>query len=196
MEAKQQITARIRSARTSLEQAERSFRADREVRGELDLMLAEAELQNLRNKRQGAPIWTRRLLAGVVAVLVLLGGYGGYWYAAHRHAAEASQVTDAAPPLGAVEGGAQPAMMPQQVQTSAAAESASQRAAPAAGATPQAAAEVRAAQKLPPAEAGGTAENTERSQTMQVPAQPQEQPVMSPHELRQLVRTGRQELNR
>jgi len=87
MDAKTQITKRIRSARTSLEKAEESFGADKEVRGELDLMLAEAELKNLRQKRRAGPLWTRRFFAAAVAFLVLLGGYGGYMYAAHSQEA-------------------------------------------------------------------------------------------------------------
>ena len=189
MEAKQQITARIRSARTSLEQAERSFRADREVRGELDLMLAEAELQNLRNKRQGAPIWTRRLLAGVVAVLVLLGGYGGYWYAAHRHAAEASQVTDAPAAGRPITGDTQYGeKMAPQGATAAAVNSIT----PAAGAASTATVPEGGKGALPPAEAGSAS----RGQAAQGAETGPQQPLLSPHELRQLVRTGRQELNR
>ena len=55
------VCSRIRNARASLDNAERSFRSNQEVRGELDLMLAEAELDNLRQKRQGIS-WTRHTL--------------------------------------------------------------------------------------------------------------------------------------
>ena len=51
------VCSRIRNAKASLENAERSFRSHQEVRGELDLMLAEAELDNLRQKRPGIS-WT------------------------------------------------------------------------------------------------------------------------------------------
>ena len=74
------VCSRIRNARASLDNAERSFRSNQEVRGELDLMLAEAELDNLRQKRQGIS-WTRHTLAACFAVLVLASGCLGWWWA-------------------------------------------------------------------------------------------------------------------
>ena len=74
------VCSRIRNAKASLENAERSFRSNQEVRGELDLMLAEAELDNLRQKRPGIS-WTRHTLAACFAVLVLASGCLGWWWA-------------------------------------------------------------------------------------------------------------------
>ena len=74
------VCSRIRNARASLDNAERSFRSNQEVRGELDLMLAEAELDNLRQKRPGVS-WTRHMLAACFAVLVLASGCLGWWWA-------------------------------------------------------------------------------------------------------------------
>ena len=74
------VCSRIRNARASLDNAERSFRSNQEVRGELDLMLAEAELDNLRQKRPGVS-WTRHTLAACFAVLVLASGCLGWWCA-------------------------------------------------------------------------------------------------------------------
>lgn len=74
------VCSRIRNARASLDNAERSFRSNQEVRGELDLMLAEAELDNLRQKRLGIS-WTRHTLAACFAVLVLASGCLGWWWA-------------------------------------------------------------------------------------------------------------------
>ena len=74
------VCSRIRNARASLDNAERSFRTNQEVRGELDLMLAEAELDNLRQKRPGIS-WTRHTLAACFAVLVLASGCLGWWWA-------------------------------------------------------------------------------------------------------------------
>ncbi len=74
------VCSRIRKAKVSLENAERSFRSNQEVRGELDLMLAEAELDNLRQKRPGIS-WTRHTLAACFAVLVLASGCLGWWWA-------------------------------------------------------------------------------------------------------------------
>ena len=74
------VCSRIRNARASLDNAERSFRSNQEVRGELDLMLAEAELDNLRQKRSGIS-WTRHTLAACFVVLVLASGCLGWWWA-------------------------------------------------------------------------------------------------------------------
>ena len=74
------VCSRIRNVRASLDNAERSFRSNQEVRGELDLMLAEAELDNLRQKRHGVS-WTRHMLAACFAVLVLASGCLGWWWA-------------------------------------------------------------------------------------------------------------------
>ena len=74
------VCSRIRNARASLDSAERNFRSNQEVRGELDLMLAEAELDNLRQKRSGIA-WTRHTLAACFAVLVLASGFLGWWWA-------------------------------------------------------------------------------------------------------------------
>ena len=74
------VCSRIRNAKASLDNAERSFRSNQEVRGELDLMLAEAELDNLRQKRPGVS-WTRHTLAVCFAVLVLASGCLGWWWA-------------------------------------------------------------------------------------------------------------------
>ena len=74
------VCSRIRNAKASLDNAERSFRSNQEVRGELDLMLAESELDNLRQKRPGIS-WTRHTLAACFAVLVLASGCLGWWWA-------------------------------------------------------------------------------------------------------------------
>ena len=74
------VCNRIRNVRASLDNAERSFRSNQEVRGELDLMLAEAELDNLRQKRLGF-LWTRHTLAACFAVLLLASGCLGWWWA-------------------------------------------------------------------------------------------------------------------
>ena len=40
---------------------------NKDIRGELDLMLAEAELKNLRRKKDRPWSWNRQLLAGCIA---------------------------------------------------------------------------------------------------------------------------------
>lgn len=87
---KRSVFQRIRSVKTSLDNAEQSFLDNNGMRGELDLMLAEAELKNLRRK-QGVPwSWNRHVLAMCVAVLLALAGFGG-WYYAHDSIAVAGR---------------------------------------------------------------------------------------------------------
>ena len=50
-------------------------------RQELDLMLAEAEIKHLREKRGWVSVWTRQRLALLAAAIVVLAGYGGWLYA-------------------------------------------------------------------------------------------------------------------
>lgn len=77
---KQSLFQRIRNARQSLDNAEKSFQDDKEMRGELDLMLAEAELKNLRNKKTFPWSWNRQSLAFCIAMLLAITGIGGWCY--------------------------------------------------------------------------------------------------------------------
>lgn len=72
---------RIRNAKQSLENAEKSFKDDKGIRGELDLMLAEAELKNLRNKKGIALSWNRQILAFSMAMLLAIAGISGWFFA-------------------------------------------------------------------------------------------------------------------
>ena len=67
--------------RKSLKSAEDSFRSNNDMRGELDLMLAEAEMQHLREKRGLTFNWTRQKLAAVFAVVLMLTGITGWLWA-------------------------------------------------------------------------------------------------------------------
>ena len=71
------ICEHIRNVKSSLENAEKSFRENNGMRGELDLMLAEAEIKHLREKRGWVSVWTRQRLALLAAAIVVLAGYGG-----------------------------------------------------------------------------------------------------------------------
>ncbi|MDY4919615.1 MAG: hypothetical protein SO119_00820 [Phascolarctobacterium sp.] len=80
----QSLFRRIRSIRSSLDNAEQSFLDNKDIRGELDLMLAEAELKNLRKKKDVPWSWNRHLLAACSALIIVLAGCGG-WYFARDH---------------------------------------------------------------------------------------------------------------
>ena len=75
---------RISCIKSSLESAEQSFLDNKDIRGELDLMLAEAELKNLRHKKDRPWSWNRQLLAGCMAAMLVMAGAGG-WYVAKDH---------------------------------------------------------------------------------------------------------------
>lgn len=75
------ICEHIRNVKSSLENAEQSFRENNGMRGELDLMLAEAEIKHLREKSGWISVWNRQRLALFAAAIVVLAGYGGWLYA-------------------------------------------------------------------------------------------------------------------
>lgn len=78
---KKSLFQRIRNAKQSLENAEKSFQDDKGIRGELDLMLAEAELKNLRNKKGISLSWNRQVLAFSIAMLLVIAGVTGWFFA-------------------------------------------------------------------------------------------------------------------
>ena len=78
---KRSLFQRIRNAKQSLENAEKSFQDDKGMRGELDLMLAEAELKNLRKKEASFFTWNRHMLALSVAGLLVVSGVVGWLFA-------------------------------------------------------------------------------------------------------------------
>ena len=82
------IYENIDDVKCSLDNAQRSFRKNNGLRGELDLMLAEASIRYLREKRGFASVWNRQKLAAALAVLLVLAGYGGWWYAGITHDGE------------------------------------------------------------------------------------------------------------
>ena len=75
----------IDDVKCSLDNAQQSFRKNNGLRGELDLMLAEASIRYLREKRGFASVWNRQKLAAILAVLLVLAGYGGWLYAGVSH---------------------------------------------------------------------------------------------------------------
>lgn len=78
------VCQRIRRVKNSLENAEQSFLDNKDMRGELDLMLAEAELSNLRRRKDTPWCWNRQMLALCVAIAVAISCFGGWCYARHN----------------------------------------------------------------------------------------------------------------
>lgn len=83
---------RVRAVRSWLEKAEASFDEEADIKGELNLMLAEAEMKNLRRHHPRSK-GLMRAAACVAAFCLAAGG----WYLFHRPAA------DTLPPPAAVE---------------------------------------------------------------------------------------------
>lgn len=103
---KKNIAKSIRSARQWLAHAEDSFGNDRDIRGELDLLLAQAELQRVREaKRSGQ--WKTRFslfshgLALGLALFIAVAGLGGaYWWVHTQKAVPVPLVTQNATSVG------------------------------------------------------------------------------------------------
>lgn len=85
---------RIRYIKSSLDNAEQSFLDNKSMRGELDLMLAEAEFKNLRRKKDVPWNWNRQLLACCAALMLLLAGFGGWYYAKDSYAPVPAAVSE------------------------------------------------------------------------------------------------------
>lgn len=83
---------RIRCIKSSLDKAEQSFMDNKDIRGELDLMLAEAELKNLRRKKDRPWTWNRQVLAVCAAFLLVVAGFGGWCFARNHYRAKAQAV--------------------------------------------------------------------------------------------------------
>ncbi|MGI6093082.1 MAG: hypothetical protein GX348_06020 [Veillonellaceae bacterium] len=88
---KDNMYRRLRSARQWLKRAEESFDKDRDVRAELDLMLAQAELQHAkeanrtRHWRYKYSLLTQGT-AAIMAMVIAVAGFGGtyWWFNQHR----------------------------------------------------------------------------------------------------------------
>lgn len=83
---KNNISKSIRSARQWLAHAEDSFGNDRDVRGELDLILAQAELQRVREANRSGrwrspySLFSQGLALGLALFISVAGLGGAYWW--------------------------------------------------------------------------------------------------------------------
>lgn len=89
---KRQMSRHLQSAKVWLTRAEESFGKDSSVRGELDLFLAQAELQRARETSLPRPRWytgplVRQALSFVFAITIISTGFGAYWLLSERTAA-------------------------------------------------------------------------------------------------------------
>jgi len=75
------ICDQIKTLQSNLKNAEESFKAHNGARGELDLMLAEAQMQFLREKRGSKSFWARQTLAIFIAAILVFVGVGSWFWA-------------------------------------------------------------------------------------------------------------------
>lgn len=101
---KQRMSKHLRSARQWLTRAEESFDKESNIRAELDLMLAQAELQHAQEAKRAGEwrykyLMMRHGVALGLAVLVAAGGLGGTFYVLQgRQAATAPLVKEQSAP--------------------------------------------------------------------------------------------------
>ncbi len=104
---KKNMLRRLRSARQWLTRAEEAFDKDRDIRAELDLMLAEAELQHAREAHKSRHWKYKYSLVGhsaalTLAMVIAVAGLGGaYWWLNGRQ-------TSSPVPMAVQEGVRQP----------------------------------------------------------------------------------------
>lgn len=89
---KRQMCRQLQSAKVWLTRAEESFGKDSKIRGELDLLLAQAEIQLARETSLSKQRWYarplfRQALSFAVAITILTAGFGSYWMISERNTA-------------------------------------------------------------------------------------------------------------
>lgn len=83
---KKHMLARLRSARHWLVRAEESFDKERDIRGELDLLLAQAELQRVKEEHRSSqwrykyPLLRHGLALSLALMAGVIGTGGAYWW--------------------------------------------------------------------------------------------------------------------
>lgn len=88
-DCKQQVNKHVSSAQQWLSQAEQAFAKDREIRGELNLFLAQAELTHAQEvnrsgkKRYQYPVLRHSLACGLAVVIAVCGLGASFWWGEH-----------------------------------------------------------------------------------------------------------------
>jgi len=75
------VVKHIEQVRQSLYTAKESFASNKGVRGELDLMLAEAEMQHLRETKGWRSYINRQTMICALALIIILTGFTGWYWA-------------------------------------------------------------------------------------------------------------------
>lgn len=185
---KHHMFQRLHSARKWLKRAEESFGKDRDIRAELDLMLAQAELQHAKEASRSRQ-WRykysllRQGLAFGLALTVIGAGIGGASYVWHHRQQSVVPVPIAVqenirPPMPAAEPKAQQAAMQDKPAASTAAADSSSVAPPSAAVSSQS--EQTADSRV----------SDHRKSESQVTRPTEKQVTLSPEEMQQLVRAA------
>lgn len=114
---KHHMSRHLYSAKQWLTRAEESFDKDSNIRGELDLFLAQAELQRARetnhsrNSRHKYPI-LRHALSLITATTIVAAGVGAYWWSSGSNIAPAPPAIQEAKNIPAASSGGNIAVSP------------------------------------------------------------------------------------
>lgn len=93
-DCKQNVNRHLNSAQQWLTEAEQAFDKDKDIRGELTLFLAQAELTHAREAnrahrwRYRYPVLRHGLALGLAAVVAIGGVGASYWWGVSRHQAQ------------------------------------------------------------------------------------------------------------
>lgn len=180
-DSKNHISRHLQSAKAWLDRAEDSFDKDSDVRGELNLLLAQAELQRVREvNRSGRWRWKypvlRQSLAVALACLVAVGGF--YWWD-RQHVQVVPIPLAASERVTTIDKPAAP-VNPQTLQQTSAASLITVTASPVK--QPAKEAETKEQSKAPLTETKSRPVPTQTSQTQEV--------RLAPDELQQLIRAA------
>lgn len=71
---------KIRAVKHWLTQAERHYGVNSPTRGQMELLIAEAELRSTRNAIESHDKWRLHVVAQGVAIVIAMAGIGGFWW--------------------------------------------------------------------------------------------------------------------
>lgn len=170
---KRHMSRHLVSAKQWLNKAEESFDKDSNIRGELDLFLAQAELQRARETTQSRqwrytyPVF-RHALSLIAAITVVAVGFGAYlWTSGSNLAVPVVPVAQETKSMPAVSLGSEPVVSPVRAESAQPAT------------TPASVTPVQAA--LPP---------VERAERVERPRPPEKDNLLPPDEMQKVIRAA------
>ena len=96
--------AKIRAVKHWLTQAERHYGVNAPVRGQMELLIAEAELRSTRNELEAICKWRLQAIAFGLACILTVAGISGFWWTNRTISEESTRTMPTIPaPVSAVE---------------------------------------------------------------------------------------------